>query len=129
VALAAWMRNQDYGWLVSLSAAAIIYVVTPFILSQFYAALVLRRMHRKILPYRTLGRYRCLSRPMRSRALILLPDNSEIQPGPARTQKTAERWTEDASLLLCFDSADDVGIQVILALRRLSRSSKRESIR
>jgi hypothetical protein len=48
VALAAWMRSQDYGWLASLSAAAVTYVVTPFVISQLCAAFVLRRMHRKI---------------------------------------------------------------------------------
>jgi hypothetical protein len=48
VALAAWMRSQDYGWLASLCAAAVTYVVTPFVISQFCAAFVLRRMHRKI---------------------------------------------------------------------------------
>jgi hypothetical protein len=43
VALAAWMRSQDYGWLASLGAAAVALVVV----SQLFSAFVLWRMQRK----------------------------------------------------------------------------------
>ena len=43
--LIAWMRSQGFGWLPSLCAAAVVYVVSPFVISQFCAAFVLSRLH------------------------------------------------------------------------------------
>ena len=43
VALAAWMRSEDYGWLASLGAAAVALVV----ISQIFSTFVLWRMQRK----------------------------------------------------------------------------------
>jgi hypothetical protein len=48
VALAAWMRSAGFGWTASLGAAAVTYVVLPFIISQLCAALVLGRIYRRM---------------------------------------------------------------------------------
>jgi hypothetical protein len=45
VALALWMRSSGYGWAATLSLAAIVWVVLPFVISQLCAAFVLGRIH------------------------------------------------------------------------------------
>jgi hypothetical protein len=47
--LAAWMRSQDFGWLASLGAAGVTWVI----LSQLSSAFVLWRRHRR---YRDLSK-------------------------------------------------------------------------
>jgi hypothetical protein len=46
VALAWWMRSQDFDWPATISAAVATYIALPFIISQLSAALVLRHAKR-----------------------------------------------------------------------------------
>jgi hypothetical protein len=48
VVLALWVRNSGYGWPTTLSAAIVIWVVLPVIISQFCAAVVLGRLHSRV---------------------------------------------------------------------------------
>ena len=48
VALALWMRSLNFGWLATLSTAAVTYVILPFVISQICAAFVLGRIHSRV---------------------------------------------------------------------------------
>jgi hypothetical protein len=48
VVLALWMRGLSYGWPATLGVAVITWVVLPFVISQAYAAFMLRRIHRRM---------------------------------------------------------------------------------
>ena len=48
VALAFWMRSSGYGWLATLGAAVVVWVVLPFVISQCCAAFVLLQMQSRL---------------------------------------------------------------------------------
>jgi hypothetical protein len=48
VLLAVWMRSLGYGWLAALGAAVVVWLGSPFLISQLYAAFVLIRAQRRL---------------------------------------------------------------------------------
>jgi hypothetical protein len=48
IVVAWWMRSEGFGWWASLGAAAIVWVVMPFVISQLCGAVVLMRMDRRM---------------------------------------------------------------------------------